>query len=270
MTAVPALKPGPVQRDQSIPLGMAQLAFRGLSEDWWLRHLGDVHWQLIADAVGQRTTVFRDAEGRQIYAAFCATEFEQLQPDAAQLGGAIALRSDLWAAAKNQLQSNHFLTSGGAEIARFRLISTFVAHQQRGLNASVRRASPSLLPVLPTAPDSFARTARAAAKAQRPGPAVDGPHIELTPCIGTDFNAVGLLYFPSYTRMFEQAERRSAGALGWSPIRRRMISYFGNIDMGERVTVSRAPEGAAALTLWSRASGTGDPRKLAFCAYTRF
>ena len=32
-------------------LGMAECGWRGLSEGWLLRHLGDVHWQQIADAL---------------------------------------------------------------------------------------------------------------------------------------------------------------------------------------------------------------------------
>jgi len=146
---------------------MAHLSYCGLSEDWWLRRLGDVHWQLIADAVGQHTTVFRNAEGRQIYAAFCTTEFEQVDPGRAKLGQSIELRSELWAGGTSRLQSNHVLLCDDVEIARFRFVSAFVTHLEKGVNASVSRATPYLLPVIPAAPDGFAQQASALARSQR-------------------------------------------------------------------------------------------------------
>lgn len=250
MNTARALSPGPVRRAARLTLGMAQLAPRGLSEDWWLRHLGDVHWQLIADAVGQNSTVFRDAQGRQIYAAFCATEFAQSRPELAGLGGAVALESTLWAAGRSRLQSIHHLRCDDVELARFRLISTFVTHEEPGVNASVCRASPYLLPVLPQAPDSFASETSALARAQRAGAKISGAQVILHPCLGSDFNAVGLLYFPSYSRMFEQAEAQMTAGPTWSPVRHRLVTYFSNIEAGDRVLATKSCGDGPSLTLW--------------------
>ncbi|WP_424969014.1 Pnap_2097 family protein [Dinoroseobacter sp. S76] len=250
MNTARALSPGPVRRAAQLTLGMAQLAPRGLSEDWWLRHLGDVHWQLIADAVGQNNTVFRDAKGRQIYAAFCATEFAQTRPERAGLGGAVALDSTLWAAGRSRLQSIHHLRCDGEEVARFRLISTFVTHEEPGVNASVCRANPYLLPVLPQAPDSFAQETSALARRQRAGAQIASARVTLHPCLGSDFNAVGLLYFPSYSRMFEQAEAQMTATRSWSPLRHRLVTYFSNIEAGDRVLATRADCESGSMTLW--------------------
>lgn len=270
MTAAPSLQPGPVRREARLTLGMAQLAYRGLAEEWWLRHLGDVHWQLIADAVGQHSTVFRDTQGRQIYAAFCATEFEQLDPEAVQLGAEITLRSALWAVARSRLQSVHSLVIGGREVARMRLISTFVTHLEQGVNASVCRANPYLLPVLPQAPDGFAQDTSALAKAQRADSTMGADPLELHPCTGSDFNAVGLLYFPSYTRLFEQAAQRRTPRAPWSPVRRRLVTYFTNIETGETVHAATAGAETGQQALWRMEAPAQAPRKMAHCLCERF
>ncbi|WP_424966503.1 Pnap_2097 family protein [Dinoroseobacter sp. S375] len=270
MTAAPFLHPGPVRRETRLTLGMAQLAYRGLAEDWWLRHLGDVHWQLIADAVGQHSTVFRDAAGRQIYAAFCATEFEQLDPEAAALGSETTLCSELWAVARSRLQSVHRLVIGGQKVARMRLISTFVTHLEQGVNASVCRANPYLLPVLPQAPDGFAERSSALAKAQRADPRIGTPKLELHPCTGSDFNAVGLLYFPSYTRLFEQAAQRLDPRADWRPVRRRCVTYFSNIETGETVHAAQMPDSPGHLALWRQGSGEHPAQKMAQSLCERF
>lgn len=258
-----------LQRRTGLTFGMAHLAPRGIAEEWWLKYLGDVHWQLIADAVGQNTTVFRDRNGRQLYAAFCATEFCQQQPDLAQLGKSLNVHSQLWTAGRSRIQSNHRLLVQGKEIASFRLVSTFVAHMEPGVNVSVRRAAPFLVPVLQPAPDDFAIETARRAKAEGRGDQIIENGIVLGTTIGCDFNAVGLLYFPSFTRLMDQSEVSLTGADQWSPVRKRLMLYFGNIEMGEPVWGSHF-EGAPDRFALHRISNTkGRHHKIAVCSLKR-
>jgi probable biosynthetic protein (TIGR04099 family) len=262
--------PRPLSCQSSLTLGMAHQAPSGLSEDWWLKHLGDVHWQLIAEAVGQSTTVFRDSHGRQLYAAFCATEFEQLRPDLVGLGQNVELRSDLWAAGRSRIQSNHHILANGTEIARFKLISTFVAHMQTGVNASVRRATPFLMPGLAPAPGSFGQSASAQAKTPRqPGLNTEN-HISMPTHFGMDFNAVGLLYFPSFTRLLDQSEMALAPRSSWSPVKHRRVLYFGNIEAGESVLGSASQTACDTFTLHQQGKAAGHHTLLARGCVTRF
>ncbi len=269
MAGPAALRTEQIAREVHIPLGMAHLAVQGLSEDWWLKFLGDVHWQLIADAVGQRTTVFRDSQGRQMYAAFCATQFEQLRPDLAQLGQSLRVRSNLWSGGRSRIQSNHRLELDGIEIAQFRLVSTFVVHQQTGVNASVSRATPYLIPILQSAPDSFAQETAATAKQLRADRSAPVNQVELYTAVGSDFNAVGLLYFPSYTRLLDQAQVRLERDTAWSPVRRRDVFYFGNIEQGESVIGAACTQDTLALYK-RRSEAQGGIEKIAHCACVRF
>lgn len=257
-------------RRTTMTLGMAQLAPQGLSEDWWLKYLGDVHWQLIADAVGQNTTLFRDVKGRQLYAAFCATEFTQHQPDLVGLGQPLDLRSDLWAAGRSRIQSNHSLVVNGVEVAQFTLLSTFVAHMENGINASVRRAKPYLIPVLEAAPDGFAHETSAQAKEVKKADQRGGNSTPLSTHVGVDFNAAGLLYFPSFTRLFEQTEAAISGGFSWSPVQHRQVLYFGNIELGEPVSGSDAKGQPGAFTLWTTRKPFPANTPLAHCRVKRF
>ncbi len=258
------------QRQSQMTLGMAQLAPCGISEDWWLKYLGDVHWQLIAEAVGQNTTVFRDVHGRQLYAAFCATEFKQRQPELVGLGRKLDVRSELWAVGRSRIQSNHSLLANGVEVARFKLVSTFVAHMEAGNNASVRRAKPYLIPVLEPAPDCFAQEASVLAKQYRNNPQPGADYVRLPTHIGMDFNAVGLLYFPSFTRLFEHAEAATSPAFKWRPVKHRQILYFGNIAPGEPVLGSAPNGNLDGFTIWHSKENTLFRGLLAHCDVLRF
>lgn len=257
-------------RQSTISLGMAQLAPKGLSEDWWLKNLGDVHWQLIADAVGQNTTVFRDVQGRQLYAAFCATEFQQFKPDMVGLGKELEVRSELWAAGRSRIQSTHRLIVQGVEVAQFKLVSTFVAHMEKGINASVRRATPYLIPVLEVAPDAFARQASADAKENKATAIFEMDAVSLPTHVGIDFNAVGLLYFPSFTRLLEQTEIATSSEFTWSPVRYRKVLYFGNIELGGAVLGSDAKGKPGIFSLWNAAYPFTSNGPLASCSVKRF
>ena len=257
-------------RHMTMILGMAQLAPRGISEDWWLKYLGDVHWQIIASAVGQNTTVFRDKHGRQLYAAFCATEFSQTQPDLVGLGQNIEIQSDLWAAGRSCIQSNHRLLVNGSEVAHFRLVSTFVTHMTTGVNASVRRATPYLIPVLDPAPDDFAQCASGLSKHQKRAMPADMNQASLPTLMGADFNAVGLLYFPSFTRLLEQTEIAVSDDFNWSPVKHRRVLYFGNIDAREMVTGGVSRNAPNCFELWRKCPQRMHNSILASCSLERF
>lgn len=256
-----------IRQQAVVPLGMAQLSVVGLSEDWWLKHLGDVHWQMIATAMGQDDPLFRDVRGRLIYAAFCATEFEQPWPEGAALGGTLQVTSSLWQAGRSRLQSIHEVFSDTGLVARVRMVSTFVTHGAVGVNKSVARVSPAIIPVLPKAPDGFADQAAQHARRLRAGlqmrhPAAQGEVHQPVPDL--DFNAVGLLYFPSFTRIATAAEAAALPVRG--ALRSRVMLYFGNVEMGEslRSGVEAPDMQRAQITLWD-----GEGSVLATCFVTR-
>lgn len=237
---------------ESHVLGMAEMGFRGLSEQWLMRRAGDLHWRLIARAMGQRDAVFACAEGRPLYAAFCASRLVLDRPHAPRLGGRLDLSARLFRVGRSRLGSIVTLRAAAGAIGRVALVSAFVGRAEGGDNRSLARRAPRAL-ALPSATDAaldaLARGAARTAAVLR-GWTPEGEGLRLTPCPGLDFNAAGLLYFPSFAALVDRAEF-AAGLASDRWLAAREAVFLGNVEAGEPVEVrlySRRAHRAAVLT----------------------
>ncbi|EPX85298.1 Pnap_2097 family protein [Salipiger mucosus] len=216
-------------------LGMQQLCPHGISEQWLLAACGDIHWTLIASALGQDGLRFRAEDGRPLYAAFCATRLE-LAPTGELLGQDLFIRSEIAGLGGARTGSRHVFTVGGRIVGTLLMLSTFVTHDETGSNCRIVRARPDREGAFPAAgPDLTALAARATdvSRGLRGHRMALDDTCRIEPCPALDFNAVGLLYFPSFSRLAETA------APGLSPIRMRELVYLGNLDAGEAVHIRR-------------------------------
>lgn len=59
-----------VSVDRSLEIRMPQMANAGLSENWLLKEMGDMHWEMLSKGLGQPSSEFVDAAGNRLYAAF--------------------------------------------------------------------------------------------------------------------------------------------------------------------------------------------------------
>lgn len=241
-----ALRPGLSTR-QTLRLGMAQLAPEGLSENWLMKHLGDLHWGLIAKGLGQERAVFHAPDGRPVYAAFCASALDLAPAPSVAAGNDLQIWSRLGRVSPSRLLSRHYLSTPNGPVGELRLISTFVAHGPDGRNGRIARSALCAPLQAPALEDDFTARAHALAKGQ-PDPAFGapsgaaGPAHRFTPCPGLDFNGVGLLYFPSFAGFIDRAtwaETQRAGRL----LRREMV-YLGNLDPGQTLAVRLTPHSA--------------------------
>lgn len=224
-------------------LGMAEMGYRGLSEQWLLRRAGDLHWQLIARAMGQRDAVFTCADGQPLYAAFCATSLHFTSPELPQPGNELTLAVDLYRTGHGRLGSIHRITTSDQEIGRLVLISTFVGRSDPASNRSIVRRAPRVMAIPPEAPPAIQRIARQAsmiarlATREKPELCAVECQRKILPCPSTDFNAAGLLYFPSFSAIAERAafeDSRSKPGL----MRSRHAVYLGNAEPGEYISVA--------------------------------
>lgn len=215
-------------------LGMQQLSPHGLSETWALGFCGDIHWQMLSGASGQESFGFRAADGLPIYAAFCATRID-LTPSQGLLGADLTIRSRLASLGGTRIGSRHEFRQGRQVIGSLLMLSTFVAHDETASNRRIVRAMPERDCVLPEAGialkelDARARSVSRTLRGQRVEEGVG-----ITPNPSLDFNAVGLLYFVSFTRLVESTAQTVDG------VRAREIVYLGNLDQGETVKVLRS------------------------------
>lgn len=222
-------------------LGMAEMGYSGLSEQWLKRRAGDLHWRLIARAMGQRDAVFTCIGGEPLYAAFCATSVQLTRPDLPRLGGELTLTADLYRVGHGRLSSLLIITAGGIEVGRMILVSTFVGRSEPGINRSVVRRSPRALVMPPEAPLAIRRVAEHASAVARD---IRNQVVMLAmperqrvlPCPATDFNAAGLLYFPSYSALVDRALFQS-GEKQLGMLASRHVVYLGNVEPGEWTVV---------------------------------
>ncbi|QTG16865.1 hypothetical protein G6M86_26485 (plasmid) [Agrobacterium tumefaciens] len=222
---------------------MAEMGYRGLSEQWLKRRAGDLHWHLIARAMGQREAVFTCSDGEPLYAAFCATSVKIARPELPRLGVQLTLNADLYRVGHGRLSSLLFITVDGVEVGRMVLVSIFVGRSERGVNRSVVRRSPRVLIMPPEAPLAIRRVAEHASDVAR-----DIRHRSVTlantletqrilPCPAIDFNAAGLLYFPSYSALADRGLFQ-AGEKQFGMLASRHVVYLGNVESGEWTDVS--------------------------------
>ena len=225
-------------------LGMAHLSPSGLSEQWVLRECGDRHWSLIAQALGQDRAVFLSGSGEPIYAAFCATALQFHPLGMSLLGEDLVIVSELFRVSAGRLGSAHEFLVDGRVIGTLRMISTFVSHDSTRSNRSIVRNHPMREAVLVEAPVSLIELsayAHAVARQCRQRTKRSEAIISETPCPELDFNAAGLLYFPTFSKLAEMAMwrlRQSHGLLA-----SRTVTYLGNIDVEESVTVHNGDDG---------------------------
>ncbi|PZQ47356.1 MAG: hypothetical protein DI556_17870 [Rhodovulum sulfidophilum] len=214
---------------------MAEMGYVGLSEQWALKRAGDLHWRLIARAMGQAEAVFTCAEGRPLYAAFCASRLTLGDPAAPRLGGGLELRARLYRVGRSRLGSLTELRVEGRVVGEIALVSVFVGRSGEG--AMVRRAPRVLAMPAAVSPalEALAGTAARAAGRARRWPAT-APGWGFTPTPAVDFNAAGLLYFPGFSALSDRAVA-AAGLARAEPLRARTVAYLGNVAPGEPVTV---------------------------------
>ncbi|MTH78484.1 hypothetical protein GL286_12160 [Paracoccus aestuariivivens] len=214
---------------------MAEMGYLGLSEPWLMRRAGDLHWRLIARAMGQREAVFHCAQGQPLYAAFCATSLRISAPEIPDLGRELTLEAHLGRLGHGRLASVQRIMIEGQAAGRIVLVSAFVGRGDPASNRSIVRRAPRALALPPEAPKLARRIAdRAALVARRDLTGAAGRHIPVLPCPYADFNAAGLLYFPSFATLSERADF----ALGASARRRitaRDVVYLGNVEPGETI-----------------------------------
>jgi acyl carrier protein len=60
-------------RDREIR--MPQMANSALSENWLLKEIGDMHWQLLSDGLEQKSSEFQDDIGNRLYATFIRIDY---------------------------------------------------------------------------------------------------------------------------------------------------------------------------------------------------
>lgn len=228
-------------------LGMAECGWRGVSEGWLLRHLGDVHWAQFAQAMGLAIAQLQDEDSAPVYAAFCAIGVNVAQPALARPSAVLTIALRLCRLSATRLISMHDLAIDGQRFGDVTMSTTFVRHDPTGRNAQIQRVHPRGVLAVPMAePGADGGLVAAAARLYRAADAPACDHVaDVTPCPTTAFNAASLLYCASYPVLADRAEWALARGFADGHLTQRRIVFLGNVDPAEPVTACLWADGAS-------------------------
>ncbi|WP_234905180.1 Pnap_2097 family protein [Rhizobium rhizogenes] len=221
-------------------LGMAEMGYKGLSEQWLMRRAGDLHWRLIAAAMGQQSAVFTCPAGEPLYAAFCATSLQLSKPELPRLGAELALHGSLHRVGTSRLGCLVRITVNRQYVGRLVLVSTFVGRSDLSSNRSIVRRAPRVLAMPAETSEIVSRVSGEAARIARMASQrlLDVPcdhAVKLLPCPAVDFNAAGLMYFPSFSALCDRATFEVFR--GADMVAARHVVHLGNVEPGEAVHI---------------------------------
>jgi probable biosynthetic protein (TIGR04098 family) len=238
-------------------IGMPQLGPYGLSENWLLRHLGDLHWQIICEGLGELSRDIRDEQGHRLYASFIRVMWSATQTlsrfgESDSLSGTIKMVRY----GDGLFDSESTLQVAGASLS-VRMVSLFSRREKEDSNERLLPATP-LVPAGCAIPDlelvppfvsdhRLLRTGRLATlelRDERFDVAEAPTETVRYPINGYfDFNGANLLYFASYPTiadicLSQGAAARSIGferfVTRYSPVARD-IFYFGNAELNDSI-----------------------------------
>lgn len=257
-------------------IGMPQLGPYGLSENWLLRHLGDLHWRMICDALGSRSRDIVDEEGNRLYASFVRVTWIASKPLSAfgesdELTG----RMDMVRSGDGIFLSETGVTVGGETIA-IKMASIFSRRDREGSNERLLSSAPVIpegcaIPDIQTTP-TYLSDHRLLRTGKMPVLEFAGEKFEVSREPEEvvpyringyyDFNGANLLYFASYptiadsctatSRLIEKAGGYRRFVTMCSP-RARDIFYFGNADVTDSIECSIATQQSAGDQMMLRA-----------------
>lgn len=225
--------------DPHILLGMPHLNPFGLSETWLMKELGHRHWLMLAREMDMEDADFRTPDGREAYAAICATSLKQAHLELAKANDVLVVHSSISQASRTQHASIHHVSIGVGMIAVVEILSAFVARAKDGDNRSLIKMGMATGSATPLLPNSLAAAAalfrRSQLNADSDISLADLPVLNvktIRPSLQEEFNGAGLLYFANFQAL---ATRAIEDALPRSRLIRRDVFFHGNINPGDTI-----------------------------------
>jgi probable biosynthetic protein (TIGR04098 family) len=215
---------------------MPQMAVGCLSENWFLKELGSLHWDRLCQSLGATSQSLTDSEGRRLYATFVRIKLDLAENLAAfHEGDTLVMSIDMKRFGRSTILSTIQISSdNGAGEARLMSTFSFRAHED---NKALAKSEPKNeydatvrpLAETPSFFSEYSDVRRAHGKRKLEG-SPDG--YQINPF--TDSNGANLLYFASYQSIHDFLSARATPNLF---TKSRDICYFRNCDLGDKITL---------------------------------
>jgi probable biosynthetic protein (TIGR04098 family) len=221
-------------------INMPQMAVGGLSESWLFKEIGDLHWSMIMQGLGVRSSELSDGTGERLYATFTRLRLTSTAPISSFAENEeVSLKGEI-ARFGAGLFFSEVGIAGHAKTIRASVMSSFSKRGAPTSNAGLLKGQPSIGPDCPIrvleAMPAFGLEYQGRRSAALPEVLFECPY-DILPV--HDINGVGLLYFAAYPAISDICELRFIGegtrwAIRASTVQRDVF-FFANCDLGDRL-----------------------------------
>lgn len=237
-------------------INMPQMAFHGLSENWLLKELGDLHWMMICEGLNVPSHRLTDQLNNRLYASFVRVRWQGSHHlKAFQENDPLVLQGNLSRFGNSIFFSDHIITSAQKQIAAS-MMTTF-SYRAEGNNQTLVRGQPRIAGdnkieenlTMPPFGEEYSKMR----KGETTTLSLAGESFDVTAEVlfettytlnpFHDLNGVNLLYFASYPVIHDICEaeyvHRHQGAFvrkHWAleaTTLARDIYYYGNCDLDD-------------------------------------
>ena len=240
--------------ERQYKLNMPQLLWGGLSENWLLKELGDVHWQQITNALNTASDELTDSRGERLYASFVRLHWSGANISTFNENDSLELQSKL-----SRYGSKMFFSEtdgkGTSGVFKANLMSVFSTREKSdntklkkgALKAEIDSDTIKLHSKLPLVAKKYLENkSEIFDENNQLKPEGVEPIIYQKEYIidaYDDINGVGLLYFASYPKINDKCEREYIKAqyqlkgdwLEIAGVISRDIHYYGNANCGDQL-----------------------------------
>ena len=247
-----------ITHQRALRLNMPQMVLGGLSEHWLFKELGDIHWEMVCDALETQSHNVLDELGNRLYATFVRVRWESSSHHLKQFreNEELEFNGDVFRFGKSMFFSNVAVAGEGKNI-KASLMSTFSVRQSD--NKSLLKGEPTIptnsrvkeTVAMPPLGEEYRETRRG----NQHSVVLDGDEIslgkenlfeieyELNPY--HDVNGVNLLYFAAYPTINDVCEARFIHLTRQDLLQKfwaaeastvaRDVFYYGNCNLDDKI-----------------------------------
>jgi probable biosynthetic protein (TIGR04098 family) len=227
----------PISLSETIEVGMPQMAQSGLSENWLMKTLGDLHWRLVGQAHGTRPSRLRDDSGARLVPVFTRIRFVSSGPLAAfREGETLAFTASLSGLGAGLFFSTVTVQGEQGRAISAELMSSFVMQSDEPADADLPPSGPSRAAALAEMPRFGLDYQERRRRSSEPAPVLERAGYEILPQY--DINGVGMLYCAAYPIIADICQMRGRGGALWAAETstfERDIFYFANAGLDARL-----------------------------------
>ena len=240
---------------RSTEIRLPQMANRALSENWLLKEIGDMHWEMLSKGLEQKSSEFADRYGNRLYAAFARVNYAISPLNQFKENQLLDMEGQISRFSNCAYYSN-INGNSGEHSFKAELMSSFSARKENN-NAKMMNEQPKRsvnhIGELSECPE-FYMDHRKLNKGKADEVFAGGYHFKIKDTVmeeleydidpGMDVNGVGLLYFAAYPMIADRCAsvffRHTMNMKNYDLCYHtifRDVFYFANCNPEDRVIV---------------------------------